>query len=330
MRLASASSPLEIQRGLLKAGGFLEWLPAGIFHSEGDAGMMWVKELGGEIEKRTDGPLDDTESLVAGLNSGDYQLFVTSGHASEYNWQLHWPDADGEGFFFSDNGQLYAIDHNGTRHDIVNSRPLVYWAPGNCLIGRVAGQYSMALGWLGSGKAVQFCGYVVPTWYGYMGWGLNDYFLKLQDRFSFAEASFLTNQALIFDQLHETPGTDSEGLAYDKNAVVFYGDPALKAIVSPCRDPLYNQSLEATAMPSPGQFRVVLTITMNENAEVPRPVVAFLPFRVVPSETILEQSQAQAVEITDDMVLAQIWVQGEPALSAAEEVRVTFTCVRAS
>lgn len=330
MRLASASSPLEIQRGLLKAGGFLEWLPAGIFHSEGDNGTMWVKELGGEIEKRTDGPLDDTESLVAGLNSGDYQLFVTSGHASEYNWQLHWPDADGEGFFFSDNGQLYAIDHNGTRHDIVNSRPLVYWAPGNCLIGRMAGADSMALGWLGSGRAVQFCGYVVPTWYGYMGWGLNDYFLKLQDRFSFAEASFLTNQALIFDQLHGTPGTDPEGLAYDKNAVVFYGDPAFRAVVSRCRAPIYRQSIEATPMPRSGEFRVVLTVTMNEVAEVPRPVVAFLPFRIVPSETILEQSQAQAVEITDDLVLAQIWLHGSPPLSAGEEVQVTFTCVRAS
>ena len=83
-------------------------------------------------------------------------------------------------------------------------------------------------------------------------------------------------------------------------------------------------------MPRSGEFRVVLTVTMNEVAEVPRPVVAFLPFRIVSSETILEQSQAQGVEITDDMVLAQIWVQGEPALSAAEEVRVTFTCVRAS
>jgi zinc protease len=331
MRLASAPPSLEIQAGLLKAAGYyLEWLPSGVFHSEGDSGTMWIKELGGEIEERTDGPLDDTESLVTGLNSGLYQLFVTSGHASEYNYQLHWPDPEDEGFFFSYDGQLYATDHNGDRHDINVPQPIIYWAPGNCLIGRIAGQYSMALGWLGSGKAVQFCGYVVPTWYGYMGWGLSDYFLKLQDRFSFAEAFFLTNQALLFDQLQETPGTDPEGLAYDKNAVVLYGDPAVKAVVSPCRDPLYNQTIEATAMPDPDHFRVVLTITMNEVAEVPRPVIAFLPFRIVPSETIVEQSEATAVEITDDMVLAQIWVQGKPAVSAGERIRVTFTCVRAS
>jgi hypothetical protein len=101
-------------------------------------------------------------------------------------------------------------------------------------------------------------------------------------------------------------------------------------VVSPCRDPLYNQTIEATAMPDPDHFRVVLTITMNEVAEVPRPVIAFLPFRIVPSETIVEQSEATAVEITDDMVLAQIWVQGKPAVSAGERIRVTFTCVRAS
>ena len=83
-------------------------------------------------------------------------------------------------------------------------------------------------------------------------------------------------------------------------------------------------------MPDPDKFRLALTITMNEDAEVPRPVIAFLPFRIVPSETIVEQSEAEAVEITDDMVLAQIWVQGEPSLSASERIRVTFTCLRAS
>jgi hypothetical protein len=330
MRLASAPARLEIEAGLLKAAGYyLEWLPSGVFHSEGDSGTMWVKGPGGGIEKRTDGPLDDTESLVTGLNSGLYQLFVTSGHSSEYNYQLHWPDPGGEGFFFSYDGQLYATDHNGTRFDINVPQPIIYWAPGNCLIGRIAGQYSMALGWLGSGNAVQFCGYVGATWYGYMGWGLSDYFLKLQDRFSFAEAFFLTNQALIFDQAHGTPGTDPEGLAFDKNAVVFYGDPALRATVSPCRAPLYNQTIEATAMPEADRFRVVLTITMNEDAEVSRPVIAFLPFRILPSQTILEQSQATVVEITDDMVLARIWVQGEPGVSAGERIRVTFTCMRA-
>ena len=331
MRLSSATPRLEIQAGLLKAAGYyLEWLPRGVFHSEGDSGTMWVKESGGETEERTDGPLDDTEPLVSGLNSGHYQLFVTSGHASEYNYQLHWPDPNGEGFFFSYDGQLYANDHNGTRFDINVPQPIIYWAPGNCLIGRIAGPYSMALGWLGSGNAVQFCGYVVPTWYGYMGWGLSDYFLKLQDRFSFAEAFFLTNQALLFDQRNGTPGTDPEGLAYDKNAVAFYGDPALRAIVSRCREPLYNQTIEASAMPGPDQFRLVLTVTMKEDADVPRPVIAFLPFRIVPSETILEQSEAQSVEITDDMVLAQVWLQGQPSLSAGEKIRVTFTCVRAS
>ena len=330
-RLASAPSEIQIEKGLLKAAGYyLEWLPGGVFHSEGDSSTTWVKEIGGVIDNRTDGPLDDTEPLAEELNRGLYQLFVTSGHASEYNWQLHWPDPDGEGFFYADNGQLYAIDHNGTRFDINNPNPIVYWAPGNCLIGRIAGSQSIALGWLGSGGALQLCGYVVPTWYGYMGWGMSDYFLKLQGRFSFAESFFLTNQALIFDQLKSTPGTDPAGLEYDKNAVVLYGDPAVRAVVSPCRTPLYDQSIEATPMPSPGQFRVVLTITMREDAEVARPVIAFLPFRIVPSETHLEQSQAKAVQITDDMVLAQIWTQGDAPLPAGHQTSVTFTCVRAS
>jgi zinc protease len=331
LRLSSSPSRIEIQKALLKtAGSYLEWLPAGVYHSEGDNDIIWLKEPGGEIEKREDGPYDDTEPLVAGLNSGDYQLFVTSGHASEFDWQLHYPHPDGEGFFYASNGELYAIDHDGARHDVTNSQPLVYWAPGNCLIGRIAASNSMALGWLGSGGAVQFCGYIVPTWYGYMGWGLNDYFLKLQDRFSFAEAFFLTNQALIFDQLKETPGTNPDGLQYDKDALVFYGDPAIRAVVVPSREPLYDQSLALSEIPGDGAYRISLTVTLQEEAEIPRPVIAFLPFRIVPTETVVEVDETSALEITDDLILAQIWTEGHPPLSAGRQFALIFSCRRAA
>jgi len=329
--LVTAQSPFQIEKALLKsAGDFLEWLPAGEYHSEGNNQTMWVKEEGGEIDKRTDGPYDDTETLVVGLNSGQYQLFLTSGHASQYTWQLHWPDPDGEGFFYSDDGQLYAIDHNGTRFDINNPQPIVYWGPGNCLIGRLAGPDSIALGWLGSGGAIQFCGYVIPTWYGYMGWGLNDYFLKLQDRFSFAEAFFLTNQALIFDQIKSTPGTNPYGLEYDKNTVVFYGNPAVRAVVSPCRAPLYDQTLSFMEIPGDGRYRISLTITMGEEAEVPRPVIAFLPFRIEPAETVIEVDESSALEITDDLILAQIWTEENPPLPKGRQVNVVFSCRKAA
>ncbi len=323
LRMVQAD-PLTVRKGLLKtAGGWLEYLPEGIYHSESENDVMWVKPYCGPIDKTQPGPYDDTCVLVDELNTNTVDIMVTSGHATQYEWQLHYPTPDGEGFFRTDNCQLYGIDANGIRCDINSTNPKIYYAPGNCLIGKVSGNNSMVPGWLHTGGAVQYCGYVVSTWFGYMGWGVSDYFFKLQDQFTFAEAFFLTNQALLFDLENNTPGINPTGLAYDRDVLAFYGDPGYTARIESCpgTEPIYGQTLTYTET-TPGYYQFTMTVHLNSAINVSKPVIAFLPFRVT-DVTVISNS-ARAIEITDDMAMMQLWTEGDPDLQAEQNWEIVF------
>lgn len=106
----------------------------------------------------------------------------------------------------------------------------------------------MVLGWIHSGGARLFCGYAVPTAYGYMGWGIANYFHYLQDRFTFPEAFFINNQALLFDDYHDTPGVDPTALSYDRDVVALYGNPKLAAKVFATTTPQYSQTIHCDTL----------------------------------------------------------------------------------
>lgn len=319
------ADPLTVRKGLLKtAGGWLEYLPEGTYHSEGDNGTMWVKPFCGTIDKTQTGPGDDTLPVVRELNTNTVDIMVTSGHAREHEWQLHYPNPDGEGFLRCHNGQLYGIDARGRRYNINSTNPKIYYGPGNCLIGLVKSNNSMVPGWLHTGGAVQFCGYVISTWFGYMGWGISDYFIKLQDRFTFAEAFFLTNQALLFDLQKHTPGINPRGLAFDRDGIVLYGDPAYDARIESCANtqPIYSQTL-AHAPTTPGYYKFTMTARLNSAVNISKPVIAFLPFRVTDVNVV--SHNVRAIEITDDMAIMQLWAKGDPDLQSGQQWQLVFT-----
>jgi len=112
-----------------------------------------------------------------------------------------------------------------------------------------------------SASVVQMVGYVVPTWFGFGGWGVHKYFLNNPGSMTFAEA-FFANQQSLLHELHSkyesnvgtslddhervyrrcfgTEESVSEslpryclGLLYDCDNVAFYGDPAWEARLSP-------------------------------------------------------------------------------------------------
>jgi len=331
LALAKKSDSLAIGNALLKtASGWLEYISSGTFHSETDPSLIWTRTHGGVIDKRTDGPLDDTVPLVNALNGNEVNLMVTSGHATEKQWQLFYDPNDSsnpgpEGYFRSDNGQLYGQDNESTRHNITSKNPKVYYAPGNCLIGHIpegsTPNDSLVLGWLKSGGAVQFAGYTVTTSYGYMGWGLADYFIKLGQRYSFAEAWHLVNQALLFDQKHVTPGIDPAALAHDRDVFVLYGDPAFNARLWQVTDPDYSQGLSCVAEAG-GVRRFTLHMEMNRDVNVTKPVIARLPFPVSDVEII--HDAGRVVDVVDDMVLVQLWHAGEADLTTGQTWTVEF------
>jgi hypothetical protein len=102
------------------------------------------------------------------------------------------------------------LDTVGQRKDVNSPNPKVYLPIGNCLMGHVDGPDAMALAWMNSAGVVQMAGYTVPTWFGYMGWGLLDYFVEQPGRYTYAEAFFANQQALIHRLVTEFPALVGE------------------------------------------------------------------------------------------------------------------------
>ena len=76
-------------------------------------------------------------------------MMVTSGHATEGDWQIGYSYKNGQFICMSSNligksmdGALYPVTHNGS--------PKVLSAAGNCLIGHIKSPNCMALAWMHS------------------------------------------------------------------------------------------------------------------------------------------------------------------------------------
>lgn len=221
-------------------------------YSETQKGIMWKYEDG--ILDTLNCNEDTTFDLVDNLNSNKYQLFVTSGHATQNNWQIGYSYPNGQ--FISSNGQLFGQNLLGKRKKINSTNPKIYHAPGNCLIGEINSLDCMVLAWFHSAGVLQMCGYTVPTWFGFMGHGITTYFINYAGQYSYSESFFANNQALLhrlslfseFDfninydkELDDYYNFDSycqdnnysdkelKGLIWDRDVVAFYGDPSFNA-----------------------------------------------------------------------------------------------------
>jgi zinc protease len=195
---------------------------------------------------------DTTKSLVAALTEFRADLFLTSGHATERDWQIGYKYRNG--YFRCEEGVLYGLDTAGNKHRISSPNPKVYLPIGNCLMGHIDSTNAMALAFMNSAGVLQMMGYTVNTWYGYAGWGCLDYFIEQPGRFTFVEA-FLANQVALMHRLETffpdqaaadldergrfrqsvsvsaaareagLSAQDAAGLVYDRDTVAFYGDP---------------------------------------------------------------------------------------------------------
>jgi hypothetical protein len=336
LSIASTADPLVIERVASGTEVALDQCQEGVWYCELNKNRMVKKEKGGE-PKESKGPDDTTRVLAETLNDYKAQLFVTSGHATEHNWQIGFRYMNG--YFKCADGQLFGENTMGEKIDIHSPSPKVYMPIGNCLMGHIDGPDAMALAWLKSAGVRQMLGYTVPTWYGYAGWGCLDYFIEQPGRYTFADA-YLANQHAMIHRLEtcfpevareslndpddamkmrtKVKGTsaakslglgaqDGIGLLFDRDALVFYGDPAWDAKMADGKL-AYDQSL--TEKDGKWTFEVTPKIgaksfaPVNENGTQRgwRPMVAFLPKRLEGKVTIFEGSDLGAV-VTDDFVL---------------------------
>ncbi|MDO4557593.1 MAG: hypothetical protein Q4C47_01345 [Planctomycetia bacterium] len=258
LRIAKRSDPLVIRRGLGGTSFALSRFEEGVWYSESVRNEMESKEKGSEPVRTRNAPDDTTRVLAESLPGADF--FVTSGHATQRNWEIGYAYRNGE--FRCRDGHLFGRDTMGVEIPIHATTSRVFLAVGNCLMGDIDGRDAMALAFLNSGGVDQMIGYTVPTWYGYGGWGVLDYFVEQPGRFSLAESFFAANQAIVFRLERYFPGTleqvrtaertkeervpirlalsedsksagltqrDAVGLLYDLDTVAFYGDPGWDA-----------------------------------------------------------------------------------------------------
>jgi hypothetical protein len=273
-----------------------------------------------------------SDTILGYTVQGPVDYFITSGHGNVDVWQLHYPTPGYEGYFRSQSGQVYGDPRVGANLDINSANPKVYNAMGNCLVGNPGNPSYMPFCWLHSGGAIAMTGYMPSTMYGYMLWGLGGLFQMLQDTHTFAEAFFVSNQELLFDRINNTPGTDPNGLDYDRDACCYYGDPAADIRMFRWRDPWWDQGLDV--VPG-GEFdTITFWIEANYDSVDPgfsgtsgrRHPFAFLPYRY-DSSTVIDSNCLSAV-ITDNFVLMYCWRQGDPRLSTGETRYVRFVAHR--
>ena len=293
-----------------------------VVFDEGKKNHWRVKEDGKE-EDRNDAPDDTTYAIAEALNSA--QLFVTSGHASENNWSIGY--AYKNGFFVAQDGKLIGAPSNDKPFLVEASGSKIHLACGNCLWGNINKRDCMVLMMIRHANVDMFMGYVVPTWFGYMGWGVMDYYVEQPGRFTVAEAFYANNQALMNLLVNDKkarennapksellPDMKREGLEYDANVVVLYGDPAWQNALA-VQESGWKQSLESekaedgstvwtfTVDPSVGDESFKLA-DANGSERSNRPIFQLLPNRVSNVE-IIEGQEYEPV-ITDNFILVSV------------------------
>jgi len=348
-KIAAQTEPLVIKNVLGGTEIALDRCVAGTCFSELKAGERVRKTANGE-SKMDKGPADSTKAIADGLTQEPTDLFVTSGHATERDWQIGFAYRNGQ--FVSKGGQLFGVNVAGEKFAIQSDHPRVYLAVGNCLMGHVDGPDAMALAFLNSAGIRQMVGYTVPTWYGYAGWGCLDYFVEQPGRFTLSEAFFANEQALI-QRLAEyapellraepAPGSTSRqiklsaqaksaglttqdlaGLLHDRDVVAFYGDPAWEA-----RMATGTLNWEQTLTQQHGTYELRITPKAGEKSFQPvntngsqrggRPIIQFLPHRVQ-NVHVTGGAELNPV-ITDNFILVPLPTKAEPQ----REFRITFT-----
>ena len=301
LAIANHQKPLIIRKAASGTEIALEMCEEGLWYDELVRNKMVRKKKGGTAEEQK-GPDDTTEVLVKTLNEYQPDLFVTSGHATERNWQIGFTYRNG--YFKSAAGQIYGEDTARRRIKIYSPNPKVYLPIGNCLMGNIDGPDAMALAWMNDVGVKQMIGYTVPTWFGYAGWGVLDYFVEQPGRYTLAEAFFANHQGLLHSL--ETNAGNRRGLEFDRDVVAFYGDPKWEARMAPAQC-AWDQSLTEVG----GTYTLKIEPARGEDSFKPvntngaqrgwRPIVQWLPKRV--GNVKIVSGVDLAPVIADDFVL---------------------------
>lgn len=358
LRIAKENQPLVLESGLHTTGCDHASLKKNMVISDGAAGRVETRD-GSEPRKDVTIP-DNGEGSVFEFrnrwNEAAPDFMVTSSHATQYNLEMPF----GRGLIVSYGNRFHVLRKDqlrsfarflggalfkGDEKDMIDfcdslnapvlgdrgGRPAVWLGAGNCLLGDAKkSRNSMVVTALSGGGFNQLVGYVVPTWYGRMGWGTLKVFTSQGDRLSLAEAFFLNNQDLLAETLRRFPkalavefneddvetwmkkpeavqaladagyltketAKDALGLVHDRDVVAFYGDPAWRAGFAKPATPAYQ--LEFGKASEDG---LSVTVSNPGENEWKGDVFSMLPERIPAAEC---NEDPASVTVADDFVL---------------------------
>lgn len=303
LSIAKHNTPLVVRKVASGTEIATEMIEEGVWYCELKKNHM-VKKSIGEDAKQLKSPDDTTSALADTLNKYQADLFVTSGHATERDWQIGFSYRNG--YFQSGDGKLWGKDTQGKTITIDSQNPKVYLPIGNCLMGHIDSKDAMALAWMKSAGVHQMIGYTVPTWFGYGGWGCLDYFVEQPGRYTFAEAFHANHHALNYGV--ENKLGNLRGMKFDQDVVALYGDPAWDAKMAK-----QNCAFDQTLDKSGDTYTLTIKgnrgsksfepINMNGSQRGWRPIIAYLPQRIQKSSVEVTVGDDLRPMIMDDFVL---------------------------
>lgn len=319
LAIAETTAPLVVSRVTAGTELAMDRVVEGEWYCELTRNRM-VRKVAGGIAAEQRGPDDTTAALAARLNDGITDLFVTCGHATERDWQIGFRYRNGS--FRSGGGKLWGVESGGGKIPIESANPKIWLPVGNCLAGHIDGPDALALAFMNGAGVRQMIGYTVPTWFGYAGWGMLDYFVEQPGRFTLCEAFHANDHALVHRLLTKASPGDEQGLVHDRDVVAFYGDPAWEARMADGK-----RSFDQTLTVADGTFTLVITplagagsfapVNTNGSQRGGRPIVGFLPHRIGAAEIVAGEHWRPMV--TDDFVLVPL-----PEEATVEPIRVVF------
>ena len=227
LKIAQYSKPLLISNVLGNTNFPMYKCDYATFYSEGSKTVAYTKIPTSDDTPKISCSVDLAKHFSTDLNSGKFDLIITSAHASEHDWKI--------GYNF-DAGKLYDSDNilmgegpEGETYKISSPNPKVYIAAGNCLMGSVLADSCMATAWMNSCSVMQMIGYTEPSWFGVGGWNTFNYFFQSRGMFNLAQAYYANMQTMKYLSSISSDSRFIEGVDYDLDAVAFYGDPAWDA-----------------------------------------------------------------------------------------------------
>ena len=186
-------------------------------------------------------------------------LLMTGGHATERGLELGFRRPAGA--VEPRDGALVVRCHDGRVLTLAHASPKAWIGAGNCLLGHVNGPDSLAAVAIESFGVRAHVGYVVVTWFGRGGWGTLDRFTKEPGARTLNESWRGNSDAIVGELARRWPGSEAlvlaswqrddvngfgrevaawmkerlipeadarelAGLLWDRDAVVYLGDPA--------------------------------------------------------------------------------------------------------